>query len=363
MDQPPPYQEHPPCMNTSESHPSSEISGDATTNTPSSPWGAAESFLSTTNDIHAHRKAWLCPHLGIDFNTTKDLFSKLPPSQILNLRDITAFCDRKFCNNKLSHHISIRPNALGKLSHQLTSTIALFSTPSTPDSHAIYNDILTPDRIATGLYGLDLPICPHLRLNKPFIISRFNPGCLRVARPANNPCTCSTSRHSTDALPTSEKNVPRICRNMGRCLACHDRGISTMFAIFVGQSKGENGQADTWLCFCLIRDLGSLDSAGESAWLTNTLASENFERTADTWQDWEQYICKFGNQWFDHSHIEKDTMRPAVTRPLTSELIPRKESRESPMDSLKNESRKRNKVNPRNAVRYLQRLAKSWRIG
>ena len=70
----------------------------------------------------------------------------------------------------------------------------------------------------------------------------------------------------------------------------------------------ENRQKQVAVTIGLIREFGSLETADDPAWLSNTMKSWEFEYMADIWQDYEKYVLRLRSQWFESLHIPSESM-------------------------------------------------------
>lgn len=301
MDSPPPYQEHSLRTNSNGHHGiSKEIVGLPVRL-------SSEGHPSILNTNHCDRKAWLCPHVGMNFDEVKEMFSNVPLSDSPYPGRRFHRCNGRFCNTNREQHLRKYRNGDGKISHDLISIITLFWAPGNPTTQTTEKGIFTLDRILTDLHGLDLPICTHLRLNQDFVVRRFNPGCLFARSPKlDNPCTCPNLANHPSGIPTTSRT--KLCKNIGRCPVCCDQGVTIRYVLFAKESVFENRQKQVALTVGLIREFGSMESADDPAWLAFTLKSCEFEYMADIWQEYEKYVLRLRSQWFESLHISSDPM-------------------------------------------------------
>jgi hypothetical protein len=329
MDPPPPYQEHLQPAKNSKPNPSSLGRGEKSDSTfclsqIERPFSAIE---SRCNDS----KAWLCPHVGLNFDQAKRLFSDLPLSKSLCPMGTINNCNRKVCNTNLTHHIRKSHNEYGNLSHQLVSTVTLFWAPGSPDLHNDYRGIFSPNRIATALHGLDFPICAHLRLNQTFILSKFSPACIYTkSHRVGGPCTCHEPQLAGSLVQTASTSLPGTCQTVGRCPTCHDQGISTSFIVRVDESTFENGREEASLSVCFARDFGTLETPNASAWLTSTVQPHELSYMASIWRDWEEHIWKLRDEWFEPLFTSSDPYL-SITGPPVNKIMPSPGSSDPPV--------------------------------
>jgi hypothetical protein len=299
MDLPPPYQEHATDTKSFAAHgaPQTRSIKELTAN---SGYSKIEELSSPLDDIHSNRMAWLCPHHGINFDEAKDLFSNVPVSETpLRGRRIHR-CKAKVCTTDDQQFLRKYLDENGTITHQLISVVTLMRAPIGPSPQATSKGIFTLDRMITGLHGLDIPVCPHIRLNQTFFLTRFNPTCLWT-NGANtvHPCTCNSSQLS-DRLPQPPCRVQtQRCKNATRCLACRAEGINISIFFWTKESTCENGQKQVALKVTLIRTIGSLRSADDPTWIAHTLRMHEFEYMAGIWQEQETHAQKLHREWFN----------------------------------------------------------------
>lgn len=352
---PPPYQELPERTNNSEPHPSSLGSTRVNLGTPSD-LSQIERPLSLIESPRNDRKVWLCPHVGLNFDQAKELFSNLPLSKSLCPVGSINPCNRKVCNANLTQHVRKSHNKHGNLSHHLISTVTLFWAPSSPSPHTSYRDIFSLNRIATALHGLDFPICAHLRLNQTFILSKFNPGCIYTkSHGVDSPCTCYESQLAGSSVRKRRISLPRICKTVGRCPTCHDQGDLTSFIVRVDESTCENGREEVSLSICFARDLGRLETPNNSAWLTSTVKPRELRYMASMWRDWEEHIWKLRDEWFEPLSPSSDPYS-STTGPPINRVVPSPETSDEPISAPNTKASDLKKDIRRTAARCLQRL-------
>lgn len=154
----------------------------------------------------------------------------------------------------------------------LISKIAIMQAPvpvyngRTSSGHAMYKDVFPVKDVAAALQAIDFPLCSHLRLGDPYILSRFCRSCL-----------------NTQKLPEGVRGPPCISagkrdwgeeRYFGKCRqTCYTRGCKTkfMFQARESLSPDSSGQRQIWLIIAIYRWLGPLQSSGsDMAWKSHT---------------------------------------------------------------------------------------------
>lgn len=350
MDSPPPYQEY---SSDANSFNPGHLPETFTCKKSSVPFRES---LSVNN---GDRKAWLCPHLGLDFKQAKGLFSTIPVSNPPCSGTAIEVCKRSSCNTNLGQRVRKYQNERGNLSHELMSGVKLFRSSTSRQPQGA-EGIFSLDQISTALQGLDFPICGHLRLNQSFILSRFNSKCMYpLSHGKGGPCTCYRSELRGSTSQSQSPFVRKTCKNRVNCAACHEQGVSTKFTLLMKEYIDETGQQMVLLSVCFLRGLGSLDNADELAWLTSTVKPRELHYMASIWQDWEAHILKLRVRWFGSFNSSRDSVKPSTTAPPVknvmrySKISKRHFSLANIASTLKQSTQ--------NAKRYLQNLGDfSW---
>lgn len=354
MDSPPPYQEHSPRAKSNKHHESQKA------NIGSPVTLSSEGGPSISNTNHNDRKAWLCSHLSMSFDEAKEIFSNVPLSKSPRPGRRFKWCNAKVCNTKREQRFQKYRNEDGNISHDLISNFTLFWAPSNPIVQTTDKAIFTLDRMLTGLYGLDLPICPHLRLNQEFFLRRFNPGCLitKISEiPENeNPCTCPDLADHPSGIPKTPGT--KLCKNIGRCPVCYDQGVTIGYVLFAKESMFENRQKQVALTVGLHREFGSLETADDPAWLAHTMKSCEFEYMADIWQDYEKYVLRLRSQWFESLYIPSEPMISSAVDSLANEIAPPPKTNREPTTSVNKKSSTLKRITE-SLLSHLQRLRRS----
>ncbi|KAF7506758.1 hypothetical protein GJ744_011482 [Endocarpon pusillum] len=349
MDSPPPYQEHSPCAKSNKHHESQEA------NIGSPVTLSSEGRASILNTNHNDRKAFLCSQLSMSFDEAKEIFSNVPLSKSTYPRGRFHSCNGKVCNTNGERFQKYRKED-GNISHELISTVTLFWAPSNPIVQATNKGIFTLDRLLTGLYGLDLPICPHLRLNQDFVLRRFNPGCLMTKNPKTGSCTCPDLADHLSGIPTTPR--PKLCKNVGRCPVCWDQGVTIGYVLFWRESMFKYRQKQVALTVGLIRDFGSLENADDPAWLASSMKSCELEYMVDIWQDYEKYALRLCSQWFESLCIPSEPMISSAMDPLADKVAPPPKTNREPRTSVEKKSSALKRITE-NLFSALQRLRNS----
>lgn len=154
----------------------------------------------------------------------------------------------------------------------LISKIAIMQAPvpvysgRTSSGSATYKDVFPVKDVAAALQAIDFPLCSHLRLGDPYILSRFCRSCL-----------------NTQKLPEGVRGPPCISqgkrewgeeRYFGKCRqTCYTRGCKTKFMFQARESLApdSSGQRQIWLIIAIYRWLGPLQSSGsDMTWRSHT---------------------------------------------------------------------------------------------
>ena len=130
VDPPPPNQEHAPHWNGFEL--------ESTWRTDLLKHSDASRFRFSTDAPHSStadhnlngRKIWVCPHLGLDFDQAKKLFSPAAVAQSQSWKHDFGPCPRKFYNTNLSSYLKTHRKQGGKISNSMNTHVALLQAPS-----------------------------------------------------------------------------------------------------------------------------------------------------------------------------------------------------------------------------------------
>lgn len=213
----------------------------------------------------------MCPHRGVTFNQAQELFSALPAAGPVEKSYRLKKCNQKDCNLVVSHFLSTVMEDGQNPTYKANATIWLLPVRQIPRLSGTYESVFTLERVAVALHGLDIPMCPHIRLDQSIVLARFNPRCL--------------FRYEPDACSSGQitQQVHRLlCR---QCTSCRQEGLSTSFQFIVVERAGAAA-----LGLCVSRDLGSLDAPTDPAWLNYSLDPRKFEDTASILREWTLHI-------------------------------------------------------------------------
>lgn len=139
-----------------------------------------------------------------------------------------------------------------------------------PPVSETYERAFTLERVGRALHGLDIPLCPHIRLDHSLVLAAFNPRTL--ARNASWPYY-----HIAQSLAFLTLY----------CSHCKMKGVSTFSNLYILEAAQRTCAA---LHLRLSRDIGSLDSPDDTTWLTNSLGPCEFDRVASTFGERTRYM-------------------------------------------------------------------------
>jgi hypothetical protein len=266
MNPPPPYREHPSASlqtasiaNTHECPQSSSSTSTSTTD---------RALLSTANN--KDRKIWLCPHRGLTFNQAQKWFLAIPAVKSSTVERYAEACSQKGCYTDVRHSLDAIMRDDYKVTYTLNTVIPLLSAGVIPPVSETYERIFTLERVGRALHGLDIPLCPHIRLNHSLVLAAFNPRTL-----------AGNARWPYYYIAQSLASLTLYCFH------CKVKGISTFSNLYILEAAQRTCAA---LHLRLSRDLGSLDSPDDTTWLTNSLEPCEFDRVASTFGEWTRYM-------------------------------------------------------------------------
>jgi hypothetical protein len=239
------------------------------------------SRLTTGND--GERIMWLCPHLELDLRQTRELFPQVQHSKKWTGINKPSVCGRTFCKTNIAQ-VFRTAVVQGITMHLTTTVIHLFSAPIPLTGDTPFHRYFTFRRVAAALQCLDLPICPHLRLNHSMILSRFDPRCLY---------TCGLGKRTQDSCCPLDS--PKSCRNMGQCTDCRDANLFTTFKIYI-TNRGDN---ETVLAIEFQKSVGPLDRSCDPMWISSTVAPNDFDDLAQTWERWAGCMTNLRKRWVE----------------------------------------------------------------
>jgi len=250
------------------------------------------------------RQVWLCPHQALGYGKC--------------IRKIKAGADSPFraenvepCNKCRevirSRTIADRPERSGAATDlqyptaesMLVSKIALLQAPS--PSHAtrgsasgLYTETFPVKDVADALQALDFPICLHIRLGDPFILSKFCRACINTAvqKPGHPGPNCISEVKDRDVFGR---------RRDGKCKGtCYTRGCKTKFMFQSRESltPDASGKRQVWLIIAVYRWLGPLlDGGKDSTWLDHSTKAQERMDMRIAWANWMRTIRQPMPNW------------------------------------------------------------------
>jgi hypothetical protein len=243
------------------------------------------------------RQVWLCPHrsLGYEKCIRKIKAGADSPFRSQNVEP----CNK--CREVIRNRtIADRPERNGavidlqnpKAESMLISKIALLQAPS--PSHAtrgsasgLYTETFPAKDVSDALQALNFPICPHIRLGDPFILSKFCRACINttVLKPGQPGPNCISEVKDRDIFGRSRD---------GKCKGtCYSRGCKTKFMFQSRESltPDASGKRQVWLIIVTYRWLGPLLSKGkDSTWLDHSIKAQERTDMRIAWDNWIRAI-------------------------------------------------------------------------
>jgi hypothetical protein len=284
MDSPPPYQEHLP--------PADYLNlgfqcGSHMPKCSKPPFGSSsfvEPGLLAAN--HKERKLWLCPHLGMSFTQTKELFSALPVAKSADKSHKPRLCLNNKCNLGILHSLFASTVNDDRVGYQLNTNILLLPAQEIAPQSETYEHIFTLQRVAEALHRLDIPLCPHVRLNQSIILAGYNPRCRFTLKDMTCPCSHTTRPEVSSRSCQRHQN---LCPHTLCCTSCRNDDLSTIFVLHVIEdTQSIKGPKHAALALLISRDLGNLENASHTAWLSASVQAHEFESITSVFRDWQQ---------------------------------------------------------------------------
>lgn len=243
------------------------------------------------------RQVWLCAHkhLSYDQSLRQIKTGVESPFRTENMLPCTR------CRDTIrSRSVADRPErGTSEMKHEspvsqslLISKIGLMQVPSpmynvrgASGSSGMYKELFEVKKVSDALQAIDFPLCPHIKLGDPFILSKFCRSCI-----------------NTQKLPPGVRGPPCISepdkkdfgkdKIIGRCKGtCFTRGCRTQFMFQSRESLAPDisGRRQVWLIIVIYRWLGPLLSEGrERMWSSH--ATDHQERVAmqQKWAVWDK---------------------------------------------------------------------------
>jgi hypothetical protein len=157
-----------------------------------------------------------------------------------------------------------------RVRYQLNTDILLPAQEIIPQSET-YKHIFTLQRVTEALPRLDIPICPHVRLNQSLILAGYNPRCRFTLKDMACPCSHTTR---PEVSSRSCQRHPNPCPHTICCTSCRNDDLSTFFVLHVIEdTRSIKGPKQAALALLISRDLDNLENASHTAWLSNSFSS------------------------------------------------------------------------------------------
>lgn len=168
----------------------------------------------------------------------------------------------------------------------LVTKIAILQAPApnysekTASGSPAYKEVFGVKDVAAALSNIDFPICSHIRLSDPYLLSRFCRSCI-----------------NTQKLPPGVKGPPCISESrrdfgdpeyLGKCKqSCYTRGCKTRFMFQARESLApdSSGRRQIWLIMAIYRWLGPLQSTNRDlAWTGHAVSHTTRTEMRQNWE-------------------------------------------------------------------------------
>lgn len=281
----------------------------------------AEKKKGPDRDCH---QVWLCAHKSFGYEKTVKNIKAGHEAPFRS--EIIEPCSR--CRDVVRNRsVADRPEkgtAISDLESEnaaslLISKIALLQAPSplynqrTSSGSSSYKEVFGVKEVADALAAIDFPICSHIRLSDPYMLSRFCRACI-----------------NTQKLPQGIKGPPCISESkrefgdpsyLGKCKqSCYTRGCKTRFMFQAKESLApdSSGRRQIWLILAIYRWLGPLQSAGSNAlWRSHSVNHADRLQMRQKWEAMEKSRTRkpMPNWSICLLHPEDSTVRSEPTAP------------------------------------------------
>lgn len=224
------------------------------------------------------RQVWLCPHKSLGYEKTVKIMKAghEAPFRSENIDPCSRCRDVIRCRSiadRPEKGTSIADLESANAASLLITKIALLQMPApqygqkTTNGGSSYKEVFGVKAVSDALIALDFPICSHLRLSDPYMLSRFCRACI-----------------NTQKLPEGVRGPPCISEAkrdvgdpdyLGKCKqSCYTRGCKTRFMFQARESLApdNSGRRQIWLILVIYRWLGPLQSSGpDTLWKQHTV--------------------------------------------------------------------------------------------
>lgn len=237
------------------------------------------------------RQIWLCAHKHLGYQKT---IKSIKPGHEAPFRaenlETCSRCREVIRNRSVADrpekgtsHSDLESENTASL---LITKIALLQVPTpsysekTSSGASLYKEVFGVKDVSAALAAIDFPICSHIRLSDPYMLSRFCRSCINTQKLPPGirgpPCISEFKRDSGDPL------------YLGKCKqTCYTRNCKTKFMFQARESLAPDasGKRQIWLILAIYRWLGPLQTENRDAiWLGHSVT--HTIRT-DMRQKWE----------------------------------------------------------------------------
>lgn len=253
---------------------------------------AAEKHRGAERDC---RQVWLCAHKSLGYQkTVKNVKAGLEAPFRSEVIEPCNRCRDVIRNRSVADRPEKGMSAADLESENaaslLVTKIALLQAPvpsysqKTFSGGSSYKEVFGVKEVADALGALDFPICSHLRLSDPYLLSRFCRACI-----------------NTQKLPPHVKGPPCISEAkreygdpeyLGKCKqSCYTRGCRTRFMFQARESLApdSSGRKQVWLILAIYRWLGPLQSTGpDPLWRSHSVNHNDRLQMRQKWDALEK---------------------------------------------------------------------------
>lgn len=241
------------------------------------------------------RQVWLCAHKSLGYQKTVKNIKAGHEAPFRS--EVIEPCNR--CRDVIrSRSVADRPErgtSAAELDSEnaaslLVTKIALLQAPAPSYNQKIssgsssYKEVFGVKELADALTALDFPICSHIRLSDPYMLSRFCRACINTQKLPPNvrgpPCISESKREYGDP------------EYLGKCKqSCYTRGCRTRFMFQARESLApdNSGRKQVWLILAIYRWLGPLQSAGpDPLWRSHSVNHNDRLQMRQKWDALEK---------------------------------------------------------------------------
>ena len=243
------------------------------------------------------RQVWLCAHKYLSYSSSIKQIKTGPDSPFRVENHMP--CSR--CRDTVrSRSVADRPEKgtsqmeleSPKSQSLLISKIGLMQAPSpiyklrtSTNSSGMYTEVFEAKRVSDALQAVDFPICPHIRLGDPVILSKFCRSCINTQK-------LPPGVKGPPCISESDKKDPGKDKIIGRCKGtCFTRGCRTQFMFQSRESLAPDisGRRQIWLIIVVYRWLGPLLSEGrDRTWSDHATNHQSRMEMQQKWAMWDK---------------------------------------------------------------------------